>query len=319
MMNKSGKNYVTLFFAFTIIMMCIACNNSGKTKIEETTTRGNIKIAVDEAYQLLFDTEVYTFESLYTYAKIHPIYKPEGDAVALLLQDCVRVVVVPRKLSEAEDQSLRSKQFIPKTTKIAIDALAIIINKENKDSLLLIKQIGDIFLGKINNWKQINPKSTLGNMTVVFDNNKSCNTRYIKEKFKIKNDFPDYCYAVKTNNDVVNYVEKNKNAIGIISVNWISDRHDSVSQTFLNNIRVVSVGDEYNTDGTGGYYKPYQGSIFDNSYPFTRDVYMINREPMVGLGTGFVQFVAGEKGQLIIKKSGIIPATQPIRIVKIKQ
>ena len=57
--------------------------------------------------------------------------------------------------------------------------------------------------------------------------------------------------------------------------------------------------------------------IYSGEYPFCRDVYIINREGRTGLGTGFAAFVAGEKGQLIILKAGMVPATQPVRMVKI--
>jgi phosphate transport system substrate-binding protein len=43
------------------------------------------------------------------------------------------------------------------------------------------------------------------------------------------------------------------------------------------------------------------------------------RESFSGLGSGFVSFVAGEKGQRIILKSGLVPATMPIRIIQTKK
>ena len=39
----------------------------------------NIKIGVDEAYQLLADSEIATFQSLYKYANINPIYATEDS------------------------------------------------------------------------------------------------------------------------------------------------------------------------------------------------------------------------------------------------
>lgn len=312
------KTMLSLFAVAIIVSGCNSCGYDSK-KITETATSGNIKIAVDEAYQLLFDTEIYTFEALYKYAKITPLNKPEGEAFELFMKDSVRCIIASRKLTDAEDQQLRSNQFIPKTTKIAYDALAFIVNNDNPDTLLLFSQIKDIFTGKIVKWSELNKKSLLGNLTVVFDNNKSSNTRFIREKFELKDNFPQNCFAVKSNPEVINYVQQNKNAIGIISVNWISDKDDTISNDFLNKIKVVSVGDEGNTDGTGSYYKPYQGNIAEGSYPLTREVYMINRETFTGLGTGFVSFVAGEKGQRIILKSGLVPATMPIRLVEIKK
>jgi phosphate transport system substrate-binding protein len=45
---------------------------------------------------------------------------------------------------------------------------------------------------------------------------------------------------------------------------------------------------------------------------------MISRQTRAGLGMGFVSFVAGEKGQLMILKSGLVPASMPVRVVQIR-
>ncbi|HNW98616.1 MAG TPA: substrate-binding domain-containing protein [Bacteroidales bacterium] len=311
------KTYLKYSPVLIIILFLTSCSgfNKKNNTINETPTSGNIKIAVDEAYQLLYDTEIYTFESIYANAKINASYKPEGEAFADFMNDSARIVITNRKLTDTEEKVLMSKQIYPKTVKIAIDALAFIINNDNPDTLLQYEQIADIFSGKINKWNQINPKSLLTELNVVFDNTKSCNTRFIKEKFNLKNDFPKNCFAVNTNSDVISYVEKNKNAIGIISVNWISDKDDSISHEFLKKIKVISVSTPGSIDD---YYKPYPGNIAEGSYPLTRDVYMINRETFTGLGTGFVSFVAGEKGQRIALKSGLVPATMPVRLITIK-
>lgn len=299
-------------------MLMLSCNRSTKT-ISESPTAGNIKVYVDESFQMFMDAEKTTFEGLYTNAKVNIIYKPEVEVIDALMKDSARFVIVSRKLTEAEENQLKSGQIYPKTTKIAFDALAFIVNKDNPDSTLLYQTIKDIFNGKFSKWNQINPKSKLDNITVVFDNNKSANPRYIKEKFEMTSNFPSNCFAVKSNPEVIDYVERNQSAIGIISVNWISNSYDSIVNSFLNKITVVKVGNEGNTDGTGLSCKPYQAYIADNSYPFTREVFAINRETFSGLGTGFVSFIAGEQGQRVILKTGLVPATMPVRLVQIKK
>ena len=67
------------------------------------------------------------------------------------------------------------------------------------------------------------------------------------------------------------------------------------------------------TDGTR--YKPYQAYVAQGLYPYTRKVYIISREARTGLGTGFSSFVAGDVGQKIILKMGVLPASMPVRIV----
>jgi phosphate transport system substrate-binding protein len=262
----------------------------------------------------LYDTQLYTFESLYVNAKITARYKPEAEVLDDFMNDSVRTIVLTRDLTKAEKDFLLQTKFIARTTKVAHDALALIVNKANTDTLLLDIQFADIFRGKITSWKQINAGSPDKTINVVFDNNKSGNVRYFREKFGLSGNFPSNCFAVNNNEEVINYVKNNPSALGIVSVNWISDTQDSVSEKFLNDIRVVEVG-----TNTLNYCKPYQGYIAEDSYPFCRDVFMISRETFSGLGTGFASFVAGDQGQRIILKSGLVPATMPIRLIEIKK
>lgn len=304
-----------LYIAFLLIL--ISCNQQPGKVIDETTTRGNIKIACDESFKLLFDTEIYTFENLYKYAKINCSYLPENDLFDLFFKDSIRAIVTTRKLTKSEENGLVGNNIIPKTTVIAYDALAFIINNNNPDSTILYSSVKKIFNGEYQTWKDINPKSKLDKIAMVFDNDKSANVRYINEKFELKQGFPSTCFAVKSNEEVINYVENNENAIGLLSVNYISDRHDSLTINFLSRIRVLAISSETDDGSTGYYFRPYQAYISNVSYPFIRDVYIISRETFSGLASGFNQFVAGEVGQRIILKSGLVPSNMPIRLVHI--
>ncbi len=52
-------------------------------------------------------------------------------------------------------------------------------------------------------------------------------------------------------------------------------------------------------------------------YPLYREVYIISKEAYTGLGTGFTAFVASERGQRIVLKLGLVPATMPVRLVEL--
>jgi phosphate transport system substrate-binding protein len=288
----------------------------GKKATDETPTRGNIKIVADESFKPLIETEVYTFTHLYTGAKIKPVYKPEYDVINDFMNDSVKVIVTSKKLSDYQIQSLRDTQIIARTTTYAYDALALITNKANKDSLMKYNSIKDIFTGKTKTWKDINENSKLGDIHVIFDNNKSGNIRYFKELFNIKDSLSQNFFAVNTNAEVINYVANNPNALGIISVNWISDKDDSLTMSFIKKINVVAVSQQFVNDGS--YYRPHQGFIYDKSYPFVREIYVISRETFSGLGSGFINWACGEQGQRVVLKSGLVPATMPIRLVQIK-
>jgi phosphate transport system substrate-binding protein len=304
------------FILFIMFILFISCNQSQNSGYDETTTRGDIKIYVDESFRLLLDTEIFTFSVLYKYAKITATYKSEYDVINDFMKDSVRTIVTAKKLTQNQTDYLLSLKIVPKTSTIAIDAVAFIINIHNPDSLIQINKIKQVFGGTISNWKEMDTKNNSGKIEIVFDNNKSANARYFLEKLNLK-EFPKNCYSANTNDEVINYVEKNKNAIGIISVNWISENSDSISNNFLKRIKVVGFTSELDPEGEE-YFRPYPAYIANKSYPFIREVYMITRETFAGLGSGFISFVAGEKGQRIVLKAGLVPSTMPLRMVQIK-
>lgn len=314
-----SKNKIAVFTGVILIITAFgfnACKNKGTVALRETSTSGDIKIGADESYQLIVDAEVATFTTLYKYAYIEPVYKSENELISDFLNDSVKTIVSAWAPSEAQRKTLLDLQTVVRTTVVAWDALALVLNPGNDDSLLTYNNVKDIFTGKITDWNQINPKSKLGPISVVFDNIHSCNIRYFREQFDLTQQLAANFYAVNSNPEVIDYVAKSPGALGIVSVNWISDKDDSLSFSLRSKIKLAAVSQAYLSESS--FYLPVQGSIYDRTYPFVREVNMNSRESFTGLGSGFVSFVAGETGQRIILKSGLVPATMPIRLIQVR-
>jgi phosphate transport system substrate-binding protein len=295
-----------------------SCGTDLKKPYSDTPTSGIVNIAGDETLQPLLDANKDTFMGLYRYATLNVSTKPESECFKDLLNDSVKVILATRKLTAAEESVFKSKNLIPVTTRVAIDALAIIVNRENPDSLLEVEQLRSILQGKISSWKTINEKSSLGDLTFVFDHSASSTVRFLSDSLMNgSRSFPPYCFAAKSNPAVIDYVEKNKNAIGVIGVNWISDKDDPKMLSFSNRIRVVWLSNVPDPIYPDNYFGPFQAYLFTGEYPLKREVYMINREGRNGLGTGFVSFVAGEQGQRIVRLAGLLPSSPYTRDIKL--
>jgi phosphate transport system substrate-binding protein len=319
--RKSLRNsFISIPYIYIgLLFVLYSCSGSDKktTQKIDTPTRGDIKILVDESFQPIIETEVNSFLSLYNWAKIKPLYKPEVDITNEFMSDSCKVMVTSRKLSDDQIKYLRDTLIVARTTKFAYDALALVTNKENHDTLLKYSDVKSILTGKILSWKDLDNNSRLGNIRIIFDNPKSGNIRFFREKFEFKDALPSNFFAVNSNAEVIDFVSKNKDAIGIISVNWISDKDDSTGRSYIKKINVVAVSQEYFNDTP--FYRPDQGWIANKTYPFVREIYLVSRETYKGLGSGFIQWATAEKGQRIVLKSGLVPATMPIRLVQIKR
>ncbi|MFT2009191.1 PstS family phosphate ABC transporter substrate-binding protein [Pontibacter sp. 13R65] len=310
-----NKHVVVL--ATVIVLLLSGCNDSGTPA--DTPTSGNITISIDESFQPIMDSQVYTFESIYKYAKLNPQYKSEGAVIQDLLRDSTRVVVLSRDLKPEEKEVFEQRKLIPRVVKIAIDAVALIVNKNNTDTLLTLNQVQDIFSGKITSWSDLKPGNNIKGLTIVFDNNNSSTARFVKDSVLANQQLPANTYASNSHEALIDYVSQNENSIGVIGVNWISDFDDSTAVRFLEKIKVVGISTETNPETTDSYYQPYQAYIAQGTYPLRRYLYIISTEGRTGLGTGFASFIAGDKGQRIFLKSGLVPATMPVRVIGLQQ
>ncbi|MFN7326783.1 MAG: PstS family phosphate ABC transporter substrate-binding protein [Chitinophagales bacterium] len=305
------KNLALLLSTLLFASSCEQKRPDGKEL--DGPTFGEISILVDEGYEPVITSVIDVFDTIYGRAKINARYVPESEAVNALLNDSVEVIIIPRSLKEQELAYYKKKGIVPKMTLIAHDAVAFIINPANKDSVLTVDQIKGIMTGEITSWKQINPKSSQGNITIVFDNANSSNVRYCRDSIAGGAALPNSASAVKTNSEVIDYVSKNKGAIGIIGANWISDSDDKGVQSFLKNIVLVDVASQPGAEGFG----PYQAYLATKQYPFRRSMHLINCQGRAGLGLGLASFLASDPGQRIMMKEGLLAANIPIRLMQV--
>lgn len=297
-----------------VVSACRSKSGEGPT---DTYSSGVIAIAADESFEPIVQEEIDVFESLYPLAGIVPRYTTEVEAINLLLKDSVRLAIATRTLTEEEMNSFHSRKFYPREIKLATDGLALIVNRANQDSLMTVRDFSRILTGEAKEWKEVNPNSRLGAIQVVFDNKNSSTVRFAMDSICGGKPLAEgNVSALKTNRQVIDYVAKNSGAIGVIGVNWLGNRSDTTNLSFREEVRVmaVSAGDVATSENS---YKPYQAYLYYGNYPLARPIYALLNDPRNALPWGFTSFMTSDKGQRIILKSGLVPATQPVRIVHV--
>lgn len=306
------RKYLVLGIFVLIVLAACTERKDKQGHVLDTPTTGSIKIMADEGYKPIIETTIDVFDSIYRLAKITPIYTSEGAAVNALIRDSIQVIIITRKLTEEELKFFKQRGFVPPTTPIAHDAVAFVVNPANSDTVFTIEQMRNIVTGNITKWKEINPKSDLNDILLVFDNALSGTVSYVKDSIAMGAALTTKASALQANEEVINYVRKNKNAIGIIAANWISDTDDKGVQKFRAEIKIADIAKAPGKTG----YGPYQAYLATGDYPFKRTVYIINAQARKGLGLGFASFLAGDSGQRIVLKDGLLPAQAPTRLIK---
>ncbi len=304
-------NKFKMLSILTVATTIVACNDSENplAYAKNAHGRGAVKIFIEESFKPLFDTSIYTFESFYPKANITPVYRSEGDIINAFFANKTKTITISRDFTATEKYKLKKNSVEVRSEKIAEDALALIIHPSNNDSLITIDELKAIVSGKQTTWKTSQSK-----INVVFDQKNSANFAYLIDLCKIKQ-LPINVFAVKSNVEVINYVKNNPSALGVIGLNWISDQDDFDVLDFVNGLKVMSVA----KNNKSAYFKPYAGFIYTREYPLKREIWMINKAGRQTLNSGFVLFMKGEKGQLIVQKSALVPANAPVRLIQLRE
>lgn len=312
------KKLIVIAFVIQVFLF-VSCTKSKITRTD-TETSGTAYISCDENFSKVISQEIEIYQFKYPNTHLNPVFTNEMNLINFLLKDSIRLAFAYRELTPAEENTIKLKGRTLRSSKIATDGIALIVNKDNNDTLISIDALKKILTGKITKWNEVNPVSKSKNsaiIKVVFDNPNSSTVRYLKDSIGRGAPLATSLRTLKNSEEVLNYVSKTPNAMGIIGVNWISNPNDTTNLTFDSKIRVMSVSmnDPAFADES---YKPIPAYLALGYYPLVRNVYMLLTDVRGGLPAGFASFVGGDTGQRIILKAGLIPANSPMRLVSLK-
>lgn len=292
------KKVVSTIFILSVLVsvLVLSCKQKEEHKLgNDTIVEGKADVLVDESLLPIIEDQKIVFESTYK-AKITLIPQSEKESVLSLFEKKAKIIVLSRKLDADETKILEQQKIFPKTAKVATDAIVLIKSKTANDTLIALNDIIDFIKGKQNGIKGL-----------VFDNPNSSSVRYLTALANVKTLPEKGIFSFKTNDEVIKYVSQNEGLIGVVGLNWIL-QPKATMQSYIDKVALMSV------KGAGNeYVYPSQDNIAMNKYPLARDLYIINCQGYQGLGIGFSSFIAGERGQRIILKSGLVPVRMPGR------
>ena len=299
------KGYKLIFSFFLLALTTGSCGGSSENQPMETTTSGLIHISVDESFKPVIDSQIQVFEALHKDAKVVVHYKPEAECLKDLDVDSIRMVIVTRGLSDEEQDRLSKKlSFRPRFGPIAFDAIAVITNKQSKDTLFTMENIRSMAEGTSGYKYKMLLDGTSATSTV----------RFVADSLLRGKPLSKNVVGANGSVGVIDYVSANNDAIGLIGVSWVGNRQDPQVLSFLDSVNVAAI-ECRNCSGT--YVKPYQANIVEGRYPMVRPLYYILKENYDGLGSGFANFLIYEKGQLIFQRAYLLPARMQFEVRKI--
>ncbi|MDD2791936.1 MAG: substrate-binding domain-containing protein [Sediminibacterium sp.] len=279
------------------LLFLVSCGSGNKAVDDrDTPEKGTIRISVDESFKPVIEEELRVHRSQFPEANIIASYKSEAECFRDLQKDSTRMIIVARGLTEKETEFYKSTlSYKPQFAELAYDAVAVIVNKNAKDSIFSFSDIRDILSGK-------QP------VTAIMDGKSATSTvRYLKDSVLKNQEFGKNVVAAENSQEVIDIVAKRTDVIGFVGLSWIGDSYDPRQVAYLSRIRLSRVECTACLE-PDIYAKPSQATITRGEYPLARPLYYILKENAAGLGTGFMNFMSLERGQLIFRRSFLAPA-----------
>lgn len=290
-----------MFWSLFLVCVLVSCNKETKDNaiVKESYNKGTAEMYVESSVYPIVEDINEVFKSYYDNTDIQLTMRSHNEILSAIYQDSNRLAVLPATFTAKELNAFKGR-VVPKITPIAKDAVLFVTQKQTVDTLINYNDVIDVFKG-----------TTVTDKIFVFHDANSAIVSKIKEDAQVK-EISNKVYYASTIEEIVAYITKNKNAIGVVGINWMLQPNEKI-QEGIKELRSMWV---YN-DSLNQYFAPSQSTIADNTYPLVRTINIVDVQGKTGLGTGFASFAASDKGQRIVLKSGLMPVTMPKREINI--
>lgn len=268
---------------------------------------GNISSVGSDTLANLMTFWAEEFKRLYPNVNVQIQAAGSSTAPPALSEGTSNFGPMSRKMKDKEVAAFEGKfGYKPTPIAVAIDALAVYVNKDNPIEGLTIPQVDAMFsatrkcgyANDIKTWGQLGLTGDWANRPVqLYGRNSVSGTYgYFKKKALCKGDYKDSVNEQPGSASVVQGITKSLNGLGYSGIGYKTSGVKAVPLT-------KKEGGEY-IDAT-----PENAS--KGSYPLGRFLYVyVNKQPNKALSpleTEFMKMVLSKTGQLVVVKDGYIP------------
>ena len=251
------------------------------------------------------------FQRFYSGVNMEIEGKGSSTAPPALIEGSSHFGPMSREMKAEEIDKFEKKNgYKPTAVIVALDALAVYVNKDNPITQLTLEQLDAIFSSTrksgakadITTWGQLGLTGEWAGVPIsLYGRNSASGTYgYFKEHVLAKGDYKATVKEAPGSATVVQNVTSDRDGIGYSGIGYRTSGVKSVP----------IVG----KDGTS--YEAVAANVYSQKYPISRPLYVyVNRAPGRPLDPTileFLRFVLSKEGQEIVLKGGFVPLTAAI-------
>ncbi|NUK30920.1 phosphate ABC transporter substrate-binding protein PstS family protein [Parageobacillus sp. VR-IP] len=295
MWKKSMKFGIAALLITGMLAGCGKANNTIEENAGNTDTKqeesysGTITLAGSTALQPLAEEAANQFMEKYPDVSITVQGGGSGTGVNQVTAGAVQIGNSDVPSAEKLEDKSKAGELIDH--KVAGIAFALVVNKDVNVDSLTVKQIQDIFSGKITNWKDVGGKDEKIN---IINRPASSGTRATFEKTVMKD--------VKIN-EAIGTVQDSNGAVEQ-AINSTPGSISYVAMSYL-----IGENKDLKTLKIDGV-EPTIENIKTEKYPFWSYEYMITKGEPKDAVRGFIDYVKSEEFASKVKEMGYIPMSE---------
>jgi phosphate transport system substrate-binding protein len=278
-----------------------------KPYVKVSGVSGNVNSIGSDTLNNLMTLWAEGFRKQYPNVKIQIEGKGSSTAPPALIEGTAQLGPMSRAMKNTEVDAFERKfRYKPSVFPVAIDALAVYVNKDNPIKGLTMAQVDAIFSKSrrwghnenIQVWKQAGSADGLGDSPIsIYGRNSASGTYGFFKEHALKNgDFKDEVKEQPGSASVVQSVSEDQAGIGYSGIGYLTS-----------NVRAVPLAEK---DGMP-YKEASQQNADDGSYPLWRHLYLyINKvpdKPLDPIVKEFIKFIYSKEGQKVVIKDGFFP------------
>jgi len=276
-----------LFGATLFVFMAVSCQKANEpVQMKGSDTLVNLVQVLSERYM-----------EQHPDAPIAVTGGGSGVGIAALINGTVDIANHSRPIKEKEYTACRENGIDPRTLVIGIDGLSVIINEGNPVEMLAMEDIGRIYRGEVDSWKQVGGDD----VEISFYGRQPNSGTYVffQDHVLGKKDYSPQMNQMNGNAQIVEAVKADKNGIGYVGVGYVHDENGAIQQ----GIKVLKI-----SLGGGPAYAPTNvEDVKAGRYPIARPLFQtVNGIPRPSVKT-FIDFELGPEGQSLVEEQGFFP------------
>jgi len=214
-----------------------------------------------------------------------------GVGASALLEGTTDIAQLSRKMKFDERQKLQQQGKTVKEVIIAYDALAVVVNPNNKVTNLTREQLEGIFTGKITNWKEVGGADL---KIVPYSRETSSGTyEFFKESVLENRNYMNGIMSMPATGAIVQSIGQTPGGIGYIGLAYLN-----------NSVKAIHVS----YDGGKNYVAPSVENAKNETYPIVRPLYYYYVTSSEALVKPYIDYVLSPAGQKIVSEIGFITA-----------